>query len=340
VSVGDRTLTVDGHDAPVAAVVDGLPVDTALDIVVDGQRAGSARTLPSPPGRELFRFATIGDIHMGEGHTFGVLPKLHDPGGPDDPPVPRCVGAALEELRAWGAQLVVVKGDLTHHAAHDEFQQAADMLVAAGVPAVATVGNHDVRGAYVDGRPVLAAAGVELAVEGVAVRDLPGLRLVVADATIPHRHPGSFRRIQHDLLTAIGSAPGPALIATHHQLQHMPFPTHWPPGVLGPETGRFLRAVREANPATFITSGHTHRHRARRHGPLLLTEVGSPKDYPGTWAGYVVHEGGIRQVVRRVAAPTAIRWTESTKRALFGIWGWWSPGQLDDRCLTHPWPNR
>jgi hypothetical protein len=88
-----------------------------------------------------------------------------------------------------------------------------------------------------------------------------------------------------------------------------------------------------------ITSGHTHRHRARRRGPLLLTEVGSPKDYPGTWAGYVVHEGGIRQVVRRVAAPDAIRWTEATKRALFGIWGRWSPGRLEDRCLTHVWPT-
>ena len=337
-TAGDCTVEVDGHDAPVAVVLDGLPPGTTLDIVVDGRRAGTVRTLPSPPGAELFRIATIGDIHMGEGHTFGVLPKVHDHAGPDDPPVPRCVRAALDELRTWGAQLVVVKGDLTHHAAAHEFAQAADILAASGLPAVATVGNHDVRGDFADGRPVLAAAGVELAVEGVVVRDLPGVRLVVADATIPQRHPGSFRGVRHAVLDAISSTDGPALLATHHQLQHAPFPTHWPPGVLGPETGRFLRAVREANPATFITSGHTHRHRARHHGPLRITEVGSPKDYPGTWAGYAVHEGGIRQVVRRVAAPDAIRWTEATKRALFGIWGRWSPGRLDDRCLTHIWP--
>ena len=62
--------------------------------------------------------------------------------------------------------------------------------------------------------------------------------------------------------------------------------------------------------------------------------------YGGTWAGYVVHEGGIRQVVRRVAAPAAIRWTEETKRALLGVWGRWSPGRLDDRCLSHTWPAR
>ena len=331
-------MEIDGHGAPAAVAIDGLPANAELDIRFDGEVTGSVRTLPSPPGRELFRFATIGDIHMGEGNTFGVLPTVRDHGGPDDPPVPRCVRAALDELRAWGAQLVVVKGDLTHDAEASQFEQAADLLAASGVPAVATVGNHDVRGDFADGRPLLAAAGIDLAVGGVVVRDLPGVRLVVADATIPRRHPGSFRRIRDDLLEAIGAAAGPAVIATHHQLQHAPFPTHWPPGVLAPETGRILRDVAEANPATLITSGHTHRHRARRHGPLLLTEVGSPKDYPGTWAGYVVHEGGIRQVVRRVAAPDAIRWTQDTARALFGIWGRWSPGQLTDRCLTHIWP--
>jgi hypothetical protein len=71
---------------------------------------------------------------------------------------------------------------------------------------------------------------------------------------------------------------------------------------------------------------------------VLVTEVGSVKDHPGTWAGYVVHEGGIRQVVRRVMAPDVLGWTEATKRALFGVWGRWSPGSLDDRCISHPWP--
>ena len=337
--MGDRTVQLDGHAAPAAIVVDGLPADTDLDIAVNGRRVGSVRTLPAPPGRELFRFATIGDLHMGEGWTFGILPTVHDHGGPDDPPVPRCVAAAIRELRAWGAELLVVKGDLTHHAEADEFQQAADLLSGAGLPTVATIGNHDVHGEFGDGRPALAAVGVELVVDGVSVRDLPGLRLLVVDATTPNHHPGTFRRVGPAVLEAAASAGGPVVIAMHHQLQRWPVPTHWPPGVLGPGSGRFLRALAEANPAALIASGHTHRHRTRRVGPTVLTEVGSPKDYPGTWAGYVVHEGGIRQVVRRVAAPDAIRWTESTKRALLGIWGRWSPGTLTDRCFTHRLPG-
>jgi hypothetical protein len=41
--------------------------------------------------------------------------------------------------------------------------------------------------------------------------------------------------------------------------------------------------------------------------------------------------------VRRTMAPDVLRWTESTKRALFGVWGRWSPGTLGDRCVCRRW---
>ena len=100
-----------------------------------------------------------------------------------------------------------------------------------------------------------------------------------------------------------------------------------------------LLKASDAGRAVFVTSGHTHRHRRRRHGPAVITEVGSPKDFPGTWAGYVVHEGGIRQVVRRIARPDVLRWTERSAAAAFGLWSRWSPGTLDDRCFPHTWPT-
>jgi hypothetical protein len=93
-----------------------------------------------------------------------------------------------------------------------------------------------------------------------------------------------------------------------------------------------------AAPGALLTAGHSHRHRRRTHRSVTITEVGSPKDYPGTWGGYVIHEGGIRQVVRRIADPTCIAWTEYTRRAALGVWGRWSPGQLDARNFSHVWP--
>ena len=61
------------------------------------------------------------------------------------------------------------------------------------------------------------------------------------------------------------------------------------------------------------------------------------KDYPGVWAGYVVHDGGIVQTVRRVAEPSAMAWTEHSARAMGGIYRYWTPGRLDDRCFSLNW---
>jgi hypothetical protein len=71
--------------------------------------------------------------------------------------------------------------------------------------------------------------------------------------------------------------------------------------------------------------------------PVPWSEVGSTKDFPGGWAGYAVHEGGVRQVVRRVSAPDVLPRLEHTRRAALGVWQHWSPGRLTDRCFTIPW---
>ena len=335
--VGDRRVTLASAGHVAAVVVDELSPATAFEVVVDGRRLTTATTLAPPPGRLRSRVATVSDIHVGDGWTFGVLPTVHDGAAAGETPVVRATRAAVDELTRWRPDLLVGKGDLTHHGHPEEWRSAAGLLTGTGLPVIATVGNHDVRREAVDGRPHMAEAGIDLALRGIVVRDLPGIRVVAVDATMPARHPGSFRASGRALLDAVGDAPGPVLVAVHHQFQRLPVPTHWPPGVLGPESGRFLRKLAAANRNVLVTSGHTHRNRARVLHGVVVTEVGSPKDHPGAWGGYAVHEGGIRQVVRRVADPDTLRWTEATRRALFGIWGRWSPGRLADRCFTHHW---
>jgi hypothetical protein len=135
-----------------------------------------------------------------------------------------------------------------------------------------------------------------------------------------------------------GEVDTPVFVALHHQLLRLPMNHHLPLGVPAVQARHFLARLQAANPAAFVTSGHTHRHRRRAFGPVAVTEVGSPKDYPGTWAGYVVHDGGIRQVVRRVTAPDVLAWTDRTADAALGAWSWWAPGRLTDRCFSHQWP--
>ncbi|HVM51731.1 MAG TPA: metallophosphoesterase [Acidimicrobiales bacterium] len=289
-----------------------------------------------PPGEELFRFSTVSDVHIGL-ETFGFLPTVHDPLRLEDLPSERCLRAAVTESVAWGSQLLAVKGDITQRGTMEEGERAAALLAAGGVAVEALVGNHEVRPDHESLVPTFAAAGVPLTRDGVRVVDVPGVRIVLFDSSKPGSHTGTYARFADDVADAVADAQGPAVLLTHHHPQPLSVAHHWPPGVPGPEARRFFDQVLRANRRVFMSTGHTHRHRRHHHGPLVITEVGSPQHYPGTWGGYVVHEGGIRQVVRRVAAPAAIAWTEATARSVLRIWKRWSPGRIGDRCFSHAW---
>jgi len=353
-----------GPRGPGAIVVDGLPAGTLLDARFETARGATRghralRTLSPPPGPELFRFATISDLHVGEEH-FGYFGTITERPRPPEPYSLRAAEAAIDELGAWGAQLLVVKGDITVDARAQDWERFGRLAAGAGMPVLATPGNHDrVTRAGVPawrrrlggepplrpGPPIPVPDGMRLAgfdataLATVQIHDVPGLRIVLVDTSVPgHRH-GEITPHVDEIADAVRDAPGPAFVALHHQLMTTPVPTYIPVGIDRDQSRAFLDRLVAANPAVFVTSGHTHRHRRRRHGSAVITEVGSPKDYPGTWAGYVVHEGGIRQVVRRIARPDVLRWTDRSSAAAFGLWGRWSPGTLDDRCFSHTWPR-
>ena len=154
-----------------------------------------------------------------------------------------------------------------------------------------------------------------------------------------HRHnSGRISHVVDAVEVALHDAPGPALLAIHHHLQHWPWVPDKPSGIFPWTAHRFLDRVAAANPATLVTSGHAHRLRRRQHGPVAVTVTGSTKDYPGSWAGYEVYETGVVQIARRIMAPDVVSWTESSAGTVFGMWGRWSPGRLADRSFSHLWP--
>jgi 3',5'-cyclic-AMP phosphodiesterase len=341
-SAGAAETKVDADGGPGAVVLDGLEPDTTYELVVQDVHGGAVgrlpfRTLAPPPGNELCRIATISDLHIGS-TGFGALPVIRETGA-DEPHALRCARAAIREALAWGAQLLVVKGDLADQSYRTNWDAIGELLARLPVPVDVIPGNHDVgRRRTIEPEEGLAPYGIPVT-RGLQLRDLPGLRLVSLNTTIPGRSDGRVRHLQDEVCRLLRRAPGGALIAVHHLPQRFRIPTAWPPGIPGPEARRFLDGVAEANPRSLVTAGHTHRNRRTTHGPLVVTSVGSTSDYPGTWAGYAVHEGGIRQVVRRIAAPDSIRWTERTRRTLGGAWQHISPGTLGDRCFSHAWAD-
>lgn len=340
VRVGDGSVVL-GHRGPGAATVEGLAPSTRYDVTADGQRAGTVRTLAPPPGDELFRFATVSDTHIGE-RGFGVLPRFReDPHVSERDAYPtRCLRAAIDEAVTWGAQLLLAKGDLTWSGRPLQWETVAETLAAAPVPVHATLGNHDVVPRAVDGRDVLQRHGV-VAARTVDPVDVPGLRIVLGhSADRGHRY-GVVDGTQRDeIIRLAGEGTTPAFVTMHHYVNPLPVRSRYPRGIERTEGEALLAGLAAARPDTFVSFGHTHRNRRKVRYGMPLTEVGSTKDYPGVWAGYAVHEGGIRQVVRRVAEPSCVAWTERTSAVLGGFWGWWSPGRLRWRCFSWTWVGR
>jgi 3',5'-cyclic AMP phosphodiesterase CpdA len=350
------TTTTPSDGGPGSAMVAGLPPGSATDLDVvtaDGtHHRVRVRTLAPPPGPERFRFATISDLHLGE-EAFGFLRTIREEPPPPQRHPERALRAALAELSAWGAQLVVVKGDVTSASLRTSWALFAELIADLHIPVLVMPGNHDTAHYHQPSRPS-SRGKLDLAVErrdaytaarefglttvdpttGTAVLDRPGVRIVAADTVVAHGHAGTIRRTEPSILDAALSSTVPLIVLLHHQLDASPLRTFWPPGIPYAEADPFLRRLHAAHGRVLVTSGHTHRHRRHvRHG-VVTAEVGSTKDYPGTWSGYVVHSQGIRQVVRRVADADVLRWTERTGRAALGAWRRWSPGRLSDRCFV------
>ncbi|HMS87752.1 MAG TPA: metallophosphoesterase [Acidimicrobiales bacterium] len=331
-----------GHPAG-AVVLHHLPPGRVVEIAVSGSAVGAAeilrtRTPPRLPGEELGRVATIGDLHLGA-RSFGHRHTIVERPAPAVPHPLRCTDAALAEATAWGAHTVVAKGDLTNNGQVDQWRSYADLVHRSAVPVFGLPGNHD-RAFRAGLSPEDAALAFGFAMASpVQVVDRPGHRLVLVDSTTGGHNHGRIEGVADLVLDAVAdTAPDSvALVFLHHQLQQYPVREVWPVGVGRLESARFLERLAATGTRTLVSSGHTHRHRRWTHRGVVATQVGSTKDYPGVWAGYVVTEGGVRQVVHRVADRDCIRWTDHTRRAAAGTWRWVAPGSLGTRCFDQTW---
>ena len=340
VSLGGRVVEVPSAGGPGGVVVDGLapaaPFEVAVRASTGAEVRLQGRTLAAPPGRLLCRIGTVSDLHVGSGPN-GWFRTIRDRSGLAEPPAVRCTSAASADAVRWGAELMVVKGDLTENGLRSEWDEVLPLLRSVAVPLEICPGNHDTRAsAEVGPRDALAAAGLPCA-DPVSVRDLPGVRVVTVDSTVPGRSPGSVRRALPDLLDALAGTDLPALVCIHHPFEPLPAPSQYPVGIPWPESRRALAAIRRSKRDVLVTTGHTHRNRRLRFGPLVQAEVAAVKDYPGVWAGYAVHEGGIRQVVRRLTTPETMAWTEASRRAFAGAWRAYAPGRARHRSFVVPW---
>jgi hypothetical protein len=243
----------------------------------------------TPPGDVLFRFGILGDTHFGS--RFGEVTTR----------------AAVRDLNASRAELVVQLGDLTDHGDADEFRLAAQVLEELEPPLVTMMGNHDVysyKEERLAGRDLYPAAfgrepeGVVLEHKGVKFGVLDSVEHVASpfapfdllSGTFIEGPGGAIVRgaltpSQHELLANLAApGAGPAFIFLHHPVQ--PF-TSFPPVVFGlrdEDSGR-LHAACDSGNIWGIFAGHTHRNaRTRNFDGVPAQEVAIPRDFPFGYA--------------------------------------------------------
>ncbi len=297
------------------------------------RRHGAARSTDEP----LARIATISDLHLGA-TRFGYFKTMVERGHQPSSHPYRSAHAAITEAIEWGTDLLVIKGDAAHHRGtrfYDELGRLVDAFDNLDIVLVA--GNHDVddKGDDIDRPDTVGERAIPY--EHVHEREIGGVRLLVGDTTEPGRSPGSLRLVGDDLIERAEASDDPVFVLLHHHLDPFRIPVFWPPGVPGAEANPWLDRLDAAAPGAVVSSGHCHRNRTRTHGTVRVSEVAATKDYPGVWAGYELHDDGIRQFVQRIHRPDTVGWHEYSRRAVGGIWGRYAPGRLADRCWFHEW---
>lgn len=238
-----------------------------------------------PPGGVRFRFAILGDLHFGS---------------PQGDVMAR---AAIADINASGADLVIQLGDITDHGYADEFSQATAALAELEIPCTTMMGNHDVVaiGEQTPGGRELYGNAFGREADGVLFEH-KGVRFAVLDSATHAVSPfapfnfvsgtfveepggalvhGSLTVPQHEILADV-AAPGspPAFVFLHHPPQ--PF-AGFPPILFGlreSDSGR-LHATADSGNVWGIFAGHTHRvSRTTDFGRVPVHEVAIARDYP------------------------------------------------------------
>jgi 3',5'-cyclic-AMP phosphodiesterase len=338
-TVGDVEVSTTGpfHSARIT----GLEEETEYPLAVDGAEAtdllpGRVTTLARPPGRRLATLATVNDVHFGEvecgrlGTPDEVGPILT--AEPGRPPYPSVMNAgAIAEIEALDPDAVVVKGDLTDLGSEEQYDEFVRAYTRLGARMHHVRGNHD------------AMISHAIAATGPFMVELEGVTLATLDTVRPGSEHGRVTKNQLDWLEELArESTTPVLVFGHHH--------PWDPSSsersdhyfgINPDDSEALCAVFDrCESIAGYFAGHTHRNRVRRFDAarrVPIVEVACVKDYPGAWAEYRIHEGGYTQLVRRIAAPSALRWTELTRSMFAGLYRDYALGAQNDRCFTQLW---
>jgi len=289
-----------------------------------------------PPGEVRFRIGILGDLHAGS------------------PSAEQLIRAAIADLNASGAEVVIQLGDMTDHGDKDEYELAAKLLGELEMPCTTMIGNHDVysiKEERLAGREFYPASfGREP--DGVLLEH-KGFRLAVLDSAEHGASPfapfdivtgtfvegpggaivrGSLTIPQHKILAEIAEPNSPpAFVFLHHPPQ--PF-TAFPPIIFGlrdADSGR-LHATCDSGNVWGVFAGHTHRNaRSREFDGVPAQEVAIPRDYPFGYATIDVADNGYAYRFHQISDTDLVR---DAHRRAGKLLRRYAGGRVDERAFV------
>jgi 3',5'-cyclic AMP phosphodiesterase CpdA len=156
---------------------------------------------------------------------------------------------------------VIVTGDLVTDPSAAAYERVRDLLAPLAPPVHVIAGNHDDRDAlreyFAPGERDTGAAGAPFQYSA----DLPGLRLVVLDSTVPGEEEGRLDRERLSwLATELAAAPETAtVVAVHHPPVLTSFPAFDEIGLPAEDRGGFADLLAVNPQVQRVICGHIHR---------------------------------------------------------------------------------
>ncbi len=187
-----------------------------------------------------------------------VLAQISDPHIRADTEAPTlALKRAMEGARRYGAEAILLTGDLVNNEQPDEYAELARALAAPPAPVFVLPGNHDdramIRDHFADRRYLPRGDNLSYVIDTYAVR------IVMVDQICPSQTHGEFTpELAAWLDSTLADAPDkPTLVALHHP----PFATH---DILFDKIGlqhqdRFADVIAKHRQVQRIICGHHHR---------------------------------------------------------------------------------
>jgi 3',5'-cyclic-AMP phosphodiesterase len=279
-------------------------------------------TLVPPPGRLLFSFAVLSDVHVGEDIAGLMVPPLpflpaltngFTWRNPVDNYWDFSLRAAVRQINASGADFTVVNGDVTAWYQEAEFKTAKDRLAKLTHPFYMVRGNHD----RVGERPqdfFKSVFGLDSTWYSV---DHDGFHFVILD---DNRLDNGFNGFPEEEFAWLS-----ADLSSHREMPTFIF-SHRPLGARAvdvvPSIRMRLHKIFGSNPQ-IVGVFNAHSHAATivtvpATGNVPYITVNATKEYPLGYAMVRVYEGGYIFTFTPTDCPDCREWRDLTRGEYFG----------------------